>query len=425
MHGKRWMGAVLVLLVCALTALGIAVFNGAGKAPPPIQESKRSEGVLALRDFFRAYNDHIEFQAAGTVRGLTRRLMNEPFEVSAQVTIETDALAALGVPLKRVPAQMDIKYDLRTAGVKVSAVGLSLFEAYMKDNEASAVWLGAEPVVTELPAGNDMSGDMTLEDRIGMLVPLAPAELLDKLLEELAQSVPEACTEQQLARAYSPKDKQDVNVTLIHTVLEDDALSTAASALSAQLKKDETLYAQLQQLTTQVAAQIGKNDITLDSLLTHLINRDNDGTSVSWKVFRRDQTPIGFSVRIVTRDAQVDVICMAEFDGETSYGHTQMLLNGTEMFRADTVTQDDAGEYSARAVNAAGQTVSINGTFELIKLAENAYQLTADAVAEGLFGGAEDTAHTLIDARIDVGNGLGMIAGSPEWQGIEDIKKAD
>ena len=425
MHGKRWMGAGLVLLVCALTALGIAVFNGAGKAPPSVQESKRSEGVLALRDFFRAYNDHIEFQAAGTVRGLTRRLMNEPFEVSAQVTIETDALAALGVPLKRVPAQMDIKYDLRTAGVKVSAVGLSLFEAYMKENEASAVWLGAEPVVTELPAGNDMSGDMTLEDRIGMLVPLAPAELLDKLLEELAQSVPEACTEQQLARAYSPKDKQDVNVTLIHTVLEDDALSTAASALSAQLKKDETLYAQLQQLTTQVAAQIGKNDITLDSLLTHLINRDNDGTSVTWKVFRRDQTPIGFSVRIVTRDAQVDVIRMAEFDGETSYGHTQMLLNGTEMFRADTVTQDDAGEYSARAVNAAGQTVSINGTFELIKLAENAYQLTADAVAEGLFGGAEDTAHTLIDARIDVGNGLGMIAGSPEWQGIEDIKKAD
>ncbi len=425
MHGKRWMGAVLVLLVCALTAVGIAVFNGGGRTAQPQPEIKRNEGVLALGDFFKAYEDHIDFQTAGTVRSLTRRLMHEPFEVSAQMTVESEALSTFGIPLKRVPAQLGIKYDLRDAGVKVSTVGLSLFEAYLTENEAGAVWIGAEPLVTELPAGNDVSGDMTLENRIGALVPLAPGDLPDKLLDMLARSVPEECTQMQLGRAYSPKDKKDVNVTLIHTALDDKALSTAASAFAELLKNDETLYAKAHRLTLQLASLCGVKDITLESLLAQLIDMKYEGAAVSLNVYRRDEAPVGFALRVTTRDAQIDLIRLAEFDGETSYEHTQVLLNGIDVFTADTVMQDDSGEFSVNTVNTAGKAVSVNGTYELKKLAETAYQLAADAVAEGLLGENADTARFVMDGRIDVGNGLGMIEGSPEWQDIKELIKTD
>ncbi len=425
MHGKRWMGAALVLLVCALTAVGIAVFNGGGRAAQPQPEINCNVGVLALGDFFKAYEDHIDFQTAGTVRGLTRRLMHEPFEVSAQMTVESEALATFGIPLKRVPAQLEIKYDLRDAGVKVSTVGLSLFEACLSGNEAAAEIMGAEPVVADLPAGNDMSGDMTLENRIGALVPLAPGDLPDKLLDMLARSVPEECTQMQLGRAYSPKDKQDVNVTLIHTALDDKALSASASAFAELLKNDETLYAKAQRLTLQWASLCGAKDLTLESLLAQLIEKEYEGAAVSLNVYRRDEIPIGFALRVTTRDAQIDLIRLAEFDGETGYEHTQVLLNGIVVFSADTVTQDTSGEFCVNTVNAAGQAVNVNGTYELDKLAENAYQLTADAVTEGLLSENADAARFVIDARIDVGNGLGMIEGSPEWQDIKELIKTD
>ncbi len=420
MHGRRWAGAALVLLICALTVVGIAVFNGSGKAQPP-QESKGSEGVLALGDFFSTYEDRIDFQTAGTVRDLTRRLMNEPFEVSAQMTIESEALKSFGIPLTSVPAQMDIKYDLRDAGVKVSAAGLSLFEAYLAENEASAVWIGAEPAAAELSAAEDVSGDMTLENRIGAFMPLPPEGLLDRLLAVLAQSVPVDCTEQQLGRAYSPKDNKDVNVTLVCTALDDKTLSAVASAFAEQLKKDEALYGEARQFTAQVAALCGVKDLTLDALLAQLTDKDDVNTKVSWKVYRRDEIPVGFAISVTTRDTQLDFTRIAEFDGETSCEYTQMLVNGTEVFSADTVTMDNSGEFSLKVLKAPGEPVSIKGTFDLEPITENSYHLIADAVADGrLLSEEGDTAHFVIDARIDVGNSLGMMAGSPDWKGIKE-----
>ncbi len=426
MHGKRWMGAALILLVCALTVTGIAVFNGGGKGKPEEEEYKRNEGVLSLSDFFKVCADNIDFETAGSVHSLARRLINEPFEVSAKITVESEALKALGIPLTSLPADVEIKYDLRDAGIMVSAVGLDLLEAYVAENEITAVSMDGEKTVTELPAGDDLSGDMTLENRMHALVPLPSEDLIGKLLDVLAESVPEACSEQQLGRAYSPKDKKDVNVTLVRTVLDDEALSTAAAAFSERLQSDEALYDATQQLIADNASLFGEKDITLDSLLTRLINRDYEGITVSWKVFRRDEVPVGFAARVTTRDAQVDVTRMAEFDGETGYEYSQLLVNGVEVFFADTVTKDASGEFRLKTVNAGGEPVSVNGTFGLEQIAENTYRLTADAVADGkLLGDEKNTAHFVIEARIDAGSGLGMLGDSPDWREIKELKEKD
>jgi hypothetical protein len=423
MHGKRWMGVALVLLVCALTVVGIAVFNGGGKTPP-VEEEKANEGVLSLSDFFRVYADHMDIQSAGLAHSLSERLMSEPFEVSAQMTIESEALKSLGIPLTSLPAEMDIKYDLRDAGVKVSAIGLDVFQAYITENELITVSMDTEPTVTELPAGGDVLGDMTLENRIGAFVPLPSEDLLEKLLGVLAQSVPEDCTELQIGRAYSPKDGQEVNVTLIDTSLDDEALSKAAAAFAEQIKKDESLYKEAQALTTAMALTLGESDVTLEKLLEQLINKDYEAITVSWQVFRRDETPIGFAVRVTTRDAQVDLIRMAEFDGDESYERTQLLVDGIQVFSADAVTKDSAGEFSVQAMGTNGETVSVDGTFELERYTENSFHMTVDAEAAGkLLGDNVDTVHVVIDARIDVGNGLGMLKGSSSWQNILDQRK--
>lgn len=425
MHGKRWMGMALVLLVCALTVTGIAVFNGGGKGKPQ-EEYKGNEGVLSLSDFFKTCADNIDFETAGSVHSLTRRLMNEPFEVSATMTVETQARKALGLPLTSLPADVQIKYDLRDAGIKVSTVGLDLLKAYVAGNEAAAVFMNGEKMVTELPVGDDLSGDMTLENRVCALAPLPSEHLIDRLLEVLAGSVPEACTEQQLGRAYSPKDKEDVNVTLVSTVMDGDALSTAAAAFSERLQSDKALYSETQQMIESNAALFGEKDMTLDSLLTRLINKDYEGITVSWEVFRRDEVPVGFAARITTRDAQVDLTRMAEFDGETSYAYSQLVVDGIEVFSAQTVTQADGGEFRVKTVNTGDEPVSVNGTFGLEKITENTYRLTADAVADGkLLSSSDDTSHFVIDARIDAGSGLGMLGDSADWQKIKELKDED
>ena len=425
MHGKRWMGAALILLICALTVTGIAMLNSVGKKPPKEAEINVNEGVLSLSDFFKTYEDKIDFET-GTVHSLTKRLMSEPFEVSAQMTVESKALKSLGIPLTSLPATLDIKYDLRDTGVKLSAVGLDIFKAYLTDNEVTAVSLDGEKTVSELPAGDDLAGDMTLENRIFAFVPLPSEHLIDELMDVLAGSIPESCTEQQLGRAYSPKDHEDVNVTLINTELDAQALSNAATAFAERLKNDEALYQEAERLTAQIAALGGAGDVTLDSLLAQLINQEYEGTTVSWQVYRRDDVPVGFALRVTTRDAQVDLTRMAEFDGETGDERTQLLIDGIEVFCADTVTQGDTGEFKVKTVNTGGETVSLNGTYELSKLQENTYRLTADATAEGkLINDSDDTAHFVIEARIDVGSGLGMLSDSADWQDIKDIDEGN
>lgn len=421
MHGKRWVAPALVLLVLALTAVGIAVFNGAGKMPAE-EEPKGNEGVLALSDFFRTNANRLDFEAAGSIHKLARRLMNEPFEISAKMTVESEALQSLGIPLKSLPADIGIKYDLRDAGVKVSAVGLCLFDAYLTEDELTASVMGGDEAVTQWPAQADLSGDMTLLNRIGAFIPMASDDFISKLLSVLAQSVPEGCSEQRLGRAFSPKDKQNVNVTLISTECNAEALSKAAAAFADAISKDEALYTQAAQLTAAAASAAGAQDVTLESLLGQLIDMDCEGTAVSWQVYRRAEVPIGFALRVVTRDAQVDLYRLTEFDGETSYEHTQLLVNGIEVFGADTVTKDDTGEFSMQALKD-GEMIHINGTYELDKIAENTYHIIADTIADGRLPGSDaQTARINLDARVDVGSGLGLMDDSPKWQDIKDKK---
>ncbi len=423
MHGKRWAAPALVLLVCALTAVGIAVFNGAGKAPTT-EESKGNEGVLALSDFLTTNASRLDFEAAGSLHSLARRLMNEPFEISAKMTVESEALQALGIPLKSLPADLAVKYDLRDAGVKVSAVGISLFEACLTKDELITVSSGAEPMRTELAAADDMSADLTLKNRIDAFIQYPSEAFIDKLLGILAGSVPMDCSERQLGRAFSPKDMQDVNVTLINTELDAEALSKAAAAFSNAMQQDEALYEQAAKLTASAASAAGAKDVTLESLLKQLIDIDYEGTTVAWQVYRRAEVPIGFAIRVVTRDAQVDLYRLAEFDGETSYEHTQLLINGIEVFNADTVTQSDAGEVSVHTIKADGEPISIQGTYELAKIAENTYQIITDVIADGrLLSNDEQTAHIIMDARVEVGSGLGLLGDSRDWTDIQELKE--
>ena len=70
-------------------------------------------------------------------------------------------------------------------------------------------------------------------------------------------------------------DGEDVNVTLIHTGLDEKALAQAADAFALKLEQDETLCRQTQALTAAVSHALGIKDMTQDSLLAMLKDRNN------------------------------------------------------------------------------------------------------------------------------------------------------
>lgn len=425
MHGRRWRGVALVLLVCALTVVGIAIFSG--KPEPPVQ-NEGNKGVLSLYDFFREYARNRELQSDGPIGTVTQRLMKEPFEISAQMTVESEGLKSFGIPLTSVPAELNIKYDLRDLGLKANVIGMDIFSAFVTDDQLIMKQGGAEPSVTELPASGDVSGDMPLGNRIRAFVPYLSENTatLAQLFGMLAESVPEECTEMQLGRAYSPVDGEDINVTLINTTLDEKALAQAADAFAEKIKEDEALYKQTQEMVTAVSSVFGTEDMTLDSLLTRLKKEDFAGTTVTWQVFRRDDTPIGFAVVVTTADAQYDFTRMAEFDGTTSYEHAALFINGNEVLKADysLKSDDNTGTLSAVLHSADGNTISISGTFAIEPYTNDSYHIEADIDVMGkLLREEVDTVHAKIDARVDLGNGLGMLSDSRGWQDIEEWKE--
>lgn len=426
MQGRRWMGVALVLLVCALTVVGIVIFNG---SLSPVQ-SEGNEGVLSLYDFFREYAKNREVQSRGPAGTLAQRLMKEPFEINAQMTLESEGLKSQGIPLTSVPAELDVKYDLRDLGVKANVIGMDIFKALVTGDRVVTEQAGGEPSEAELPANGDVSGDMPLGDRIHAFVPSLPedAAMLEQLFDALAQSVPEECTELQLGRAYSPVDNEDVNVTLINTTLDEKELAQAAFAFAESLKQDEALYEQTQELTIAVSAVLSAQGTTLDSFLTQLINEDFKDVTLTWKVYRRDDTPIGFAVAVTTADAQYDFTQMAEFDGATSYERVELLINGNKVFNADyrLNSEDETGVLSAALNSADGETISIGGTFAIEPYTEDSYRIQAELDVIGkLLREQEDTVHAVIDARVSLGNGLGILEDSRHWENIARWKKTE
>lgn len=424
MHGRRWMGVALVLLVCALTTVGIVLFSG-GETE---QKSEGNAGVLCLYDFFRTNEDNKELKSGEPVNGLVQRLLSEPFEVSAQMMVESEGLKSFGIPFTTLPADFLVKYDLRDIGAKLSVIGMDIFGACASGDQLVIVGSDGEASVTKLPTSSDLSADMTLENRIGAFLPGLPGGIggYKQVFDMLAQSVPEECTELRLGRAYSPKDGEDVNVTMVSTTLDADELAQTAVAFVGELVKDEALYEQAEPLIAALAEMLGLEDASPETLLLQLQGTDFDGVILSWKVFRRDETPIGLRVSVATTDTQFDLTRMAELDGNMSFEYAQLCIDGSEALRVDVSTKDKKGVFSGNAFNADGKEIRFNGTFELEPYTDDAYSVEMDVDASGfLFSDQEDTAHAEIDARIDIGNGLGMLKDSEDWQDIFAEKDAD
>ncbi len=415
MHGRRWMAAALVLLICALTVFGIVLLNGGGSAPAAEAE-KRSEGVLALSDFLRTYSDNWEILSAGTLAGMAQRLMSEPFEIYARITAESEGLKGIGLPIASLPASLHVKYDLRDFGFRLNAMGTDMFAACVTGDELIAVPADGTAQTAQVPVSGDVSGDMTLKDRIGRFVPLPPKGLVTRLLDILAESVPEECTRMELGRAYSPMDQKDVNVTLIHTSLDAEALAVTAAAFSAALSEDAALYDEAENWVAETAAWLGESGVTLDNLLSQTEGGKYGKAAVTWKVYRRGETPVGFSLSADTPDARYDVAFFAEFDAGACAQRMEIMKDGVQLFVMEMTADGGEGELTAEAAQN-GNPVNVKAAFRLGADTSDSYHLFVDATVTGrLLTENTDTLHIIADADIDIGSGLGMLASENGWR---------
>ncbi len=425
LHRRRWVWAALVVLVCALTAVAIAIFGG--RQPQP----QGHPGVAALYDFFRGYAQNKEIQSQGPFGGLGQRLMREPFEISLQATVASEDLKRLGIPLESIPAQASIKYDLQDLGLQAGTLGMDLFGAYIIEDSIVVDPADGEPeVVADIPAEGDVDADMTLEERLHALLPFLPDDtsIGERLFDALSGSVPLTNTSESQTTAYSPLSGGYVGVTEVKTVLDAKALSETAAAFSLKMKEDGTLRDDTQALLDDITAYFGLEAVDIDTLLTKLENQDYSGIELCWSVCSRDGKPMGLLLSLDTGGTKSVLTTMVEFEGKTSYERTTMTVNDTDVFSVDYSLEfeGDTGVISAAITLAGGSVVSVGGTFEYVQYTGDAYGISADIeVLDIPYNNEKLSGRCSLDARIDVGDDLGTLEESRNWRRIFDKEWKD
>lgn len=414
MQGKRWAWAALVLLVCALTVTAIAVWGG--------RQSGDNAGVAALYDFYREYAKNKDVQTQGPLAGLAQRLLTEPFEISVSATLASEDLKNVGVPIDSVPAALKIKYDKQHLGMQADALGFDILDAYLIEDSAVVETIGQTPqVAAAIPKRDGLDGEMTLEERLRAWLPFLPRDGLgfERLFNVLKSAVPQRCTTEQPGSAFSPKDNGFVNVTEVRTELDAKALSETAAAFSRHM--DDGLRAETQALVDGLAASFGLEAADVETLLERLENQDFGDTALSWSVYRRDGHLIGAALTVLTGENRYVMTSMAEFEGQTSCEYAHLQANDADIFTADCriTMQGETGTISAVVRLADGNPISVDGTFDHNAYTRDACAVAADLKVSGVpINGRQVSACCRLDARIDVGEGLGSLKDSRGWQDI-------
>jgi hypothetical protein len=426
---------IALFMAALLTVSAVLVFGGTFRL-------RGNAGVVAAFEYARAY---IKQSRAVMDRGLagevSRRLGSEAFEIKCRLNIASDQLGSSIAPLTSIPVGVDVKYDMKDLGVKVSALGFEFLSAYVIGDEfAVAIGSEAGSERIDLPIEANLDAPMTLPDRFLAFLPFLSEDRLPlalRVLEAFAQSVPDEYTRTYTVHMYSPAAHRQFKTDVIETSLDSAAIIAVFDDFTARLRADKALCDDIQTLFDEVTKFFGADETDLDDLLGELEDmREADiaGASVSWEVYRRQGVYSGMSVTASSRDMGATTV-LSEFCGNVFYTLTRVESDGISA-ESYSVTTYDGSRVEIEGVTRSGMdfmTSEMRQTGWLEYARDGAdkytakYEMTIAQNAEYSGEFAEFIEDTTINARVrgDIdfkfGSDLKPLKETPGWRDIYEM----
>ena len=406
------------LMAVALCAVGIALLLKPQKPPVNL-------GVVAAEQYIAEYEMEREALMSAPQKELEERLLTEPFEIEADITVSADNLAEmLGLPVGKLVLGLDAKYDLNDLGMKLRMMGMEYASAYLIGEDVVLSVMGKAYSTPRSLSAQGLEGSMGLGDRLNRFMPLLSKDMdfYIRLADIAAQSVPDEYTTVYDSDTFSPLDGADAGMTVIETTLDKEAIQAVAANMNARLQQDATLREQAEEMLLDAAAFYGFEGRSLDKWLASVADGSAipDDFKLRWRVHERDGRYVGLTMQTSQGGQDTEYKLLSELNGRESHEAFAQSVNGKVLQSADyTVVYDDdsvkvEGTFRPDAANvfsyAADLSFEKNG---------DAYKLAGTVDVDGPVLGAKPQPVSMdIDANIRTGEGLGTMKESRGWQDV-------
>ena len=413
-----WIALALCLFVVAGFTVAIAVW---GIEPAP--DAQQNPGVLALYEFIRSCEQNQSKVRQGLPGALHERLLDEPFEVETHIDLTADGLSVMGLPLSRVLAGIDIKYDMSDLGLKANVMGFPVAGAYLI-NQTLVLDIGDSAQAYSLGALPD--GPMPLRERLGAMLPYLPDSEADRsrLVAAVAQAVPYDCSSELTADVYSPMDGKDVRMEAVYTQLDAQAISQTAAALLEQLIANPALSADMLAVLDPLMFMSGTAQADVLTSLQALAEGTPDDAALAWTVYRYDGQYVGCRFGVTREDEVIEWTVMAQFGASAQFGYWSAHVNGESVMDAEFGIDYQQGSISSD-ITLPDFYMSFRGAFEMGQRTRDDYYIKASLTISGeALGMVLTDAPCDIDMNIRFGE-LGTLAESRRWRDIYDKEWKD
>ena len=435
-----WIAAAVAVVACIVLALVFFVFGG--------QAGMRGNtGVVAVYEYFSQDQQNTQKLMGPVQQELSERAFADAFEMDSEIDVKSDAFRALGAPFESLTLDLSAKYDKKDLGVKLSALGgIMDFGAYLIGDDLVITGMGeAAGVPIDLPIKADLDDPMPLKERALAFLPFLPDEdddLLLRLYEAFAMSVPEEYTETDTDDVYSPMADDEVEMTVITTTLDSDALEVVAKNFVEILEEDDALYDGMQDLLDDISDYFDV-DLDLDEMLDGIAGaqyEDLAGVEISWSVYKKGGAYVGVSFRMERPDMEMTQSIMTEYSGNKCYSSVSTALDSVEIQNVmyETTFDKDRIELSGQMEmsNAYGLSATtpaemkIEAEAEYEKVTSDKIGVRTDATLE-----AKNMGNTAVaqDIKIDIGmdmewrfgDGLDMLEDNRDWSEVYEMEWGD
>jgi hypothetical protein len=406
------------LMIAAAGMVTVALLR-----PPALPSG--NPGVIAAQQFITEYKTDRITLVGGTAQELGERLMSDSFEIEADMTITSDALPEMGLPMERLVMGVDVKYDMNDLGMKVRLLGLEYASAHLIGNElVISTADGAYSLPLTETGTADLTQSMGMRERALNFLPVPAADeaLSEQLFSVLAQSVPDEYTRVYTDSVYSPLDRADAEMTVIETTLDKEALKAVASNMDVLMQKDPALREKLGDLFHRFTSLYKLDLAELDGLIADLMDgsalSEEDG--LNWKVYQRQGRYVGLYVQAALDGASVEACLMGEMKGRESHETLLVITNGELAQNMDYTVVYEENHVKIDGTMYAGeaQMVDIAGDITMQKNG-SVYNLVCSMDMEGEASGTlPGTIGCSIDADIHTGEDLKTLKEDSAWNDV-------
>jgi hypothetical protein len=405
------------LLVIALGAVAVALLRTAERQPAPVVNL----GVVAAKQYLTEYHTDREKLADPAAVALGERLMKEPFEIGADITLSSDDLPAeLGLPLTRLLLGVDIKYDMRDLGAKLRVLGMEYFSAYLIEDEVVVrVPSGAYSMPLDVPEDTDLSQSMGLGSRAMSFAPLMTGDedFYGRIADMAAQVVPpDATVIEELSGAQAGGEK------VIQTELDEAAMQSVLAGMGELLKEDAALRARAEEIFSRTADYYNLDQKTLKQWLISVADGSAlaDDFELCWKVYERQGRYVGLDVRVTNAGQATEWHMRTELDGKVSHETFSLSVNGKMVQSAEyTVTYRSGGAaLDGRFMPDAARTIKIIADID-VEPDGDEYRLTGTVEIEGPVLSEKPVKLSAdINAKIRTGEELTALKDDSDWNDV-------